>query len=654
MPELPMGGMMPGGPGGGIPMAGMSLPNIPQEASLTVDSMINEFGGDIVVDSKDVRKEEAAYEENVQYALDKTEKAKIAEYVISLVDKADADRAEWKSIRKESLDLVNGIREPKSDPWPNCSNITTMATATHCKLIHAKLFPTVWNENLVHWRPVEKSDVDNVAKVSKFMGWVVGQKMKMQDQVDDILWDLIVNGTIALKTRWVNKYITVAEKNGADVKYKEIAEQTCVVDNIPIDEIYLPNLWKGVDESEFTAQDIYMRLPEIKDLASRNIYDGVDIEEKLIPKLDEKVPDSLRKQKEEIEGTNDTIIDATKDGMAIRLIECYVKWLVDGEMKESVFTIAYESKAYLSGKPLSAVNLIGRRPFVIGQFMRRTGRPYGVGLPENIRGLAKELDAIHNQRIDAGSIGIAPFGFYRAASSYKPENVEIGPGVMIPVDDIKDVNIITMNNNPVASFQEERIIVEYLEKLTSVSAYQMGRESDIVKSRATATGTMNLIAQGEQAFNILSTRTQSILSRLLTQILQQYQMFMPKGYADKILGEDPGKLLFPGGLTPVDIMGQYDAYMTPDVTGGNKVMEKSANAALVQMGPQLMSLSQDPRGYEMAKDFLISMGKVDVEKYIGPKPKPRGGATAPAGPPMGPGLDVGGGQGGPSGGFPSG
>lgn len=317
-----------------------------------------------------------------------------------------------------------------------------------------------------------------------------------------------------------------------------------------------------------------------------------------------------------------------------------MKWRVPdpttGGMKltESVFTIAYESKTYLSGKPLSAVNPMGRRPWTIGQFMRRTGRPYGISLIEAIRGLVKELNAIHNQRIDAGSISIAPFGFYRAASSFRPDNVTLGPGVMIPVDDINDVKMHEMNHNPVASFQEEKIIIEYMEKLTTTSAYQMGRESDIVKSRATASATMAIISQGQQAFTILGVRCQSIIASLMTQILQQYQTWMPDGFADRILGEDAGELLFSGGLTRADINGEYDAVMNLDATANNSAMERQANAAMVQMGPQLIQMAQDPRGYEMAKDFVLSLGKLEYEKYLGPKPKdmPQGGGMVP---PMG-------------------
>lgn len=629
-------GQPPGGPMGQPPQPMQQpVPEAPEP----------EFVPEETPSAEEVREKEAAYEEEVQYDLPESEKARIAEYIVEVVQSCERDRAEWLEIRKDSIDMLNGIRAPKTDPWENCSNITTMLTATHAKIMHAKLFPAVWNENTINWRPIEKGDVVNVEMVKKFMSWVVKQDLNLQDKIDDIIWDLIVNGTVALKTRWETDYRMVQEK-GPDGKleYVEKAHQYCEVDNVSIDEVYIPKLWQGVDKSEYIGQDVYMRLPEIQDLVDRKIYQGTDIISKISPTLDERVPDSLRKQKQEIEGVSDNPIQDFKDSMPIRLIECYIKWKIKGKMTESVFTIAYESKAYLSGKPLSAVSPMGTRPWIIGQFLRRTGSPYGVSLPEMMRGLAKEVDAIHNQRIDAGTISIAPFGFYRAASSFKPENVQIGPGVMVPVDDTKDVNIIQLQNNPVASFQEEGLITSYIEKLTATSAYQMGRESDVVKSRATATGTMAIIGQGEQAFTILGIRAQNIVSRLLTQILQQYQMWMPAGYAERVLGEESGKLLFDGGLTREEIYGQYDAYMTLDPIGMNKQAEKQANSVLIQMAPTLMTLAQDPRGYEMASEFLKSIGKVDIEKYLGPKPKGNPKKTAGL-MPLGAGQDQGGTQG---------
>ena len=361
-------------------------------------------------------------------------------------------------------------------------------------------------------------------------------------------------------------------------------------------------------------------MDDIKDLMNKGIYHQLteDDFKKIETGITGTYEESIQTTKAENEGTD----QPGADDFPTRLIEMYMPWMIDDEMVESVFIIDYVSGVYVSGKPLTAVSPIGRRPWVIEQFIRRTGRPYGIGMPESMRGLAKELDAIHNQRIDAGTIGIIPFGFYRAASSFNPDIVHLGPGVMVPVDDIKDVMFPNLQTNLVSSYQEERIVIEYIEKLTATSAYQMGRESDVVKSRATATGTMALISQGEQAYTLIGLRCQRMLSRVMTKILQMYQCFMPANFAERIVG-DAGELLFPQGLTPEEIDGGYDAYMTLDSTAGNKAMERQANMVLMQSAQQLILLAQDPRGYEIAKDFLISIGKIDYEKYLGPKPEPK-------------------------------
>lgn len=587
------------------------------------------------------RKEEKAEQKSTQYEFTAEQKKDVVDYVIKCVDDCVASRQIWHNTLKECIKLYEGTREPKSDPWPNCSNISVMAVPTHCNLMHSKLFPAVWNENLTYWQPVSSEDVENVENVRKFMDWVVRKELKMADFIDDFLHDFIVYGTIVAKIIWTTEYRYVRDRKVGNGAYKEVAHQKACVDLLPVENVYLPYLWLGEDDSEFIAHDAFMRLPDIKALQIRGNFVCSDKEiEDIKTKVTDQIGESANDQRAQQEGSQPFSVNV--NSTPVRLIECYTNWFVDGKIIDSAFIVDYNSRTYMSGKPITAINPIGRRPIVVGQFIRRTNRPYGIGLPEVMRGLAKELDAIHNQRIDAGSIAIAPFFFYRAASSTKPDKITIGPGVGVPVDDIKDVLFAQFPSNFMTSFQEEKIIIEYIEKLTTTSAYQMGRESDIVKSRATASGTLAIIAQGEQAYTLLGLRVQRVVSKILTKILQQYQCFMPAGFADRILANDAGKLLFPQGLTPEEIDGGYDCYMQLDSTAGNKAMERQVNAVMVQMAPQLFGLSQSPRGYEIAREFLVSIGKHDVEKYLGPKPTQEPGT--PGGIPMGQGLGMGAGN----------
>ena len=140
------------GPAGAGPMTGrgLGLGSIPLTGDMgtdrvSADTAIYERSMESTIDipAEEARAEDKAFEKSVQYRLSDDEKQKIVEYIVKLVDDCTTSRADWLENQKECIDLLNGVRAPKTEPWENCSNITTMATATHAKLMHAKLFPAI-------------------------------------------------------------------------------------------------------------------------------------------------------------------------------------------------------------------------------------------------------------------------------------------------------------------------------------------------------------------------------------------------------------------------------------------------------------------------------------------------------------------------------
>ena len=76
------------------------------------------------------------------------------------------------------------------------------------------------------------------------------------------------------------------------------------------------------------------------------------------------------------------------------------------------------------------------RPFTIKRFIDRPGSPYGIGLGEMLYGINNELDYIHNQRLDYGTLQNLPFGFIRASSELnQPKPIRLAPGTLYPTDD---------------------------------------------------------------------------------------------------------------------------------------------------------------------------------------------------------------------------
>ena len=533
-------------------------------------------------------------------------------------------------IRKESIDLYEGKKAPKNIPYPGCSNLSTMVTTTACDLIHSKLFPIVWNDELIYWKGSEQHDKEIANSIRNLMRWVVQSDMKMQDDVDDITGRLVVDGTIAIKLvwkpyyKWIRRKVPKAVGPNGEVRYEVKLEhkrfERCFLNVRPIDKVYLPWNADNEQDAEYIIDEMYYTQRQLKEMQVRGHAFGVD------KTFDEKLTGFM----EQKEGTDRARMDSQglsnfhvrKEAYPIKVYDAYVKydWNNDGIAEECVFMVAPETRTYLSGKPLIAISKIEEKPWVIGPFLKRPGAILGKGVPELMRHLHKEMDAIHNQRIDAGNYVIAPWFFYRPASGLKPEEIRIGPGVGVPVDDpSRDVAFPNIPTSGITiSFQEEKVVLDLIERLTSVSAYQLGKESEIVKSRATARGTLAIIQQGEQKFTILGKRVQNILARLLTKILHMYQEYLPPDEQRRILGKD-GSML--PNIAPEDIAGEYDAYMVLDATAGSSAMERETNLAVFQMLANDPYILQNPvRGWEIRADLLKSLGKKDVEKILGPRP----------------------------------
>ena len=555
----------------------------------------------------------------------------------------------WRYAERLSI-CTKGKRNPESDPFPNCANVKTMVLAMTVELLHAKLFPTVYNDELTYWIPQEKADIDTAENVSKFMKWAL-RSMKFVGIVDDAVKNLILEGTCVTKTRWeeewkwiqrrMKKKEVIANKlkniilnmmgrkiekkvteDDWDITYDYKKFENCVVDVLPLEDVGFPvHAVPGADETKL--RHIWHRthpfIGDLKDKADMGWFINVD---KIDNFCTTEAATGTEKAKMDAEGVKDSTAAIAE--APLQLIEWYGRYNIPGKGRiECIFWVEKRSKTFLGGMPLLNISRINKRPFTIGQLIKRTNRMYGKGIGDFIKELEKEMNSIHNQRLDAGTMSIVPMGVYRAASGLTPEEIQIRPGLWIPMDDVNDAKWLVMPNNVMVSFQEEKMIMEQVEKIASVGSYQSGQESGINRSRSTARGTLAIIQQGDQRFITLAKRIQVFLAKILTSILQQYQEKIPPGLEHRILGDD-GDPIFPEGIAPEDIAGGYDVYQGLDATGGSKAMQQQVAATLYSGMIENPLVMRNPGGlWELTADAFRAAGKVDIERYIGPKPKPQ-------------------------------
>lgn len=604
------------------------------------------------IDTKQVtkaQKEEKKEQDKYRLNFSEEKKIELAERVCYLVEKDESDRDEFIKTRAKVRKMYEGIREPKSDPWKNCANVSTQVVNMVVELLHSRLYPSVWNDNLIYWKPMENNDIPNIENVAKFMQWVI-KELNLGQVVDDYIHNLILDGTAVMKLRWVDDWkwvqrkIPIPESLTSRVKrvvmsflggkkeykvpeqrYKVTYEykkfENAKVEVLDLEDVGFPTYsvpTSDEEELEHIWHRSYLTLHDLKEMEAFGYISNVD---KVSSHLDEILMKGTKKSDLEAEKTK---ITQNKYNNLNEIIEFYDKydWNNDGIREDIILTVDRKSKTLLDARELMAYSRINERPFVVGQLIRRTNRMYGKSMGEVAMPLEEEINAIHNQRLDAGTMSIIPFGVYRAGSGFKPEDIEMEPGLWIPVDDINDAKWITVPNNVMVSFQEERMLMEMVEKVTSVGSYQSGQESDVNRSRSTARGTLAIIQQGEIRFSVLGKRCQYPLTRALGKLLRQYQDKLPPGIAERILGTD-GEPVFPNGIAPEDLAGGYDAYMVLDSTGGSKQADNQMRASIYQNFVQNPFVMQNPAGFwQLSADTLKSTGMYnDPTLILGEQPQ---------------------------------
>lgn len=587
-------------------------------------------------EAKEQEEKDKQRELGIQFNLDSTEKKNIAQKIKDRRDESISSHTRYMEIRADSIRQYEGIKEYSDDPWPGHSNISTMITTVACDLLHSKLFPMVWNEQSITWEGREEHDVETAEVNKTVMGWVTSVDMKLQDKIDDLVHLLVVDGTIAVKEIWTPYWTWVTRKipkityrsfeTGKyeyDVKYDYVRRERCELDIRPLERVHTPYLgdttvprWE--DETEYIIDDRWYSPDDLREMKAKGQLDpSVNIDD-LIEAMNQ-MPQFSSTSKERMNAEGTTAPIPNKNNYKLLCAEGYIKHAVvpgDEIRKQCIFLVCLEPLFYLSGKALHNVSRIGRRPWIIRPFLRRPGRTKGKGIPELVKNLHKMIDALRNQRIDAGNRVIGGGGYYRPASGNNPRRLKVGPSTWVPVDDPKnDVNQLTYNMSGINwSTTEERFLMELVERLTYLTPAMLGRET---ANRPTARGTLAVIQQGEQKFGLIGRRVQLIFCDLLTDIRQKYEENMHPEMWERILGKKRS-MTWP---SPEYMAGMYDAKMQLDLTSSDiesrrmratLVYQTMAFDPLVMQNPAFM--------WEIRAEYLRVHRFEPVEKFIGPRP----------------------------------
>ena len=399
-------------------------------------------------------------------------------------------------------------------------------------------------------------------------------------------------------------------------------------ENLQIQSPSNPNGASHVIMRDFPSVD------ELKRLHKSGYYDLLSDED--AKKLGLRDMDTSNQEREEqkdvfqghVQSRQDTPKGAESHKPQTRLM-CFDCFDIDGDGldEDVVFWMILEDKVILKAVYLSQVfpSDPPRRPFAEGGLFPVAGRRYAIGILEMMEGLHDLMKQFFDQGGDAGTLANAPFGFYRASSSMRPEILSLSPGELYPLSDPKnDVNFPTFGNQSQSfMFNMVTLITQIQERLTNIGDLQLGRvPQGKASALRTVSGMQTVLAQGD-------ARPERVLRRFFIGLAQIFENFhalnevkLPRKKRFMLAGPvDPNVDPYRVVESPNAIRGKFRFTFSANVLNTSKEALQQALDKLMAMyiSPLAIQLGiSKPDGiYRLLRDAGRAMGQ-DPDKYITP------------------------------------
>jgi len=583
------------------------------------------------------------------------EKEEKGNKIVEVWHQANAGRVQYLRRQRTHLKEIDEFIEPIVDSHANWGSVLHIPTTlTICKSLHARMFSALTSvEPWFNVRARTGANVERAKLIEALMQYTLkdwsNEYRGIKQVLDDWLWDWITVGSGILKSRWQKKFTRFADvidetrpeaffdtdpNTGdrvqrvvevAEPKIKIVTKEVFngpVTEVVNIEDIVIIGGDGDPQKADYVIQQSWLTASELWSLADQKIFRKSVIKEIIEGGDDSTTADdtgTLKQERKEHAGLSEQ--DKTYDLDRYHILECYLEADVDGSGINSqiVVWIHRRTNRILRATYLWRVMATGQRPFFKIDFHRRRGSDWGVGMPELLHSLSKEIDAIHNMRIDVGILQSMPFGFYKPMSAMSSEKYEIEPGTLVPVENPQtDIAFPNMGNKVSFGFQEEASLNNIVQRLTSISDISLGSQATQGAGR-TATGVQAL--QGETSVNldIFIQRMGLGWKAFLKYTHSMLQQKLPPGFQFRVLG-DSGDNYWAIVERREEIQGMFDFEIEANSINSNRqIMIQQADVAFqLTMNPIMLQLGiVNPLNvYNAAKNTLQVRGIKEITKFL--------------------------------------
>ncbi len=567
----------------------------------------------------------------------------------------NALRTDWLSRQQELLLHYDEFVEPiynSTQDWSSTLHLPVVLTM--CKTYHARFLAALLAiDPPFTVKARQSANVDRAHFIQEFMRYTLHSWVNVNQGIEEVadawLWSWVTQGRGILKSRWerrFTRYVDVVERQeqaGQLVVPDEQGQLTVIPQMRTVEEEkevvintfdgpmveYVPNediMMIGGNESDpqecdHVLHSTYMTASQLWSLVDQGIFRKEAVEKVV------EFGENLRSadvasafKSQQVQSSGMGALDNELDEKRYHVIERHSRIVVDdsGIASDIIMFVHGETGEILRATYLYRVSKTGLRPFFSIDFHKRSnGMP--AGLPELLYSLAKEIDAVHNMRIDFGILSSMPFGFYRATSSLSEEKMPLEPGVMLPLDNPQtDVFFPNLGNRTAFTQQEEQTLYSYIERMTAMSDMSLGIIGGQGAAR-TATGARALLGESNANLDVYLRRMNRGWKRVLHFLFHQLQERTPPGFMFRVIGDD-GSMYWETIKDRKVLQGQYDFELEPSSANSNKTVQiEQANAVLQTVANpffiQLGIVTQIAVFNALRTKFMVE-GVRDWSKYL--------------------------------------
>ncbi|MCW4026856.1 MAG: hypothetical protein NWE76_05190 [Candidatus Bathyarchaeota archaeon] len=421
-------------------------------------------------------------------------------------------------------DLYYGNVEARRSDW--MSNFPVLMGATYVDAVTARLLNTTFAYSPT-WtlQATKNSGWQRVAKkTEQFLDFKVHNEMNLYKTSRKAFFECTRLGTGAIFHPWVVKEEKISTKWmfwNRETKFEVV--NGVVTQGIPMRHILFPVGWSELDELPWWGR----RLIWAPQLMSqyKKYYDHLDEVKKHVKQIDADTEKAVTRVGE-------------LPGRAERIYawEIYLLWDLkeDGDFRRYIVTFHDESlkimRFELDTYPEWPVKLLRYGP-----------RDYGVtglGIMEMVEPFDNALYSLLNLLVD--NFKVATMQAFKARKGVGIHaKTKIYPAKIFLLDNpLEDLIPFQMGQPFQLDPRFPRLIQELAERRSGVSDYALGRESAIAGSRATATGTLALIQEGQRRFDMTIRDIREQYDALGMFNLRMIHNRLPKRVPYMVLGDD--------------------------------------------------------------------------------------------------------------------